>query len=120
MTPMNQPQSSLALTAISAPSRDRETRRLLEVWVQLTHRTASAAAHHSPNESSLRDLQLQVEEMLSLRLEGSQSLLDELLVWESTLIHAAATPPGDCLICRKARRGLPDDLRARAGLGCAR
>lgn len=120
MTPMNQPQSALALAASPAPPRDRETQRLLDLWVQLTHRTASAAAHHSPDEASLRDLQLQVEETLSDRLDDPHALLDELWAWESTLMHSAETPPDDCLICRKARLGLPADLPLPAGLGGAR
>lgn len=120
MTPMNQPQPTLALAANPAPPRDRETQRLLEVWVQLTHRAASAAAHHSPDEAPLRDLQLRVEDTLFDRLDDAQALPDELLVWESTLIHSAEIPPDHCLICRKARRGLPDDLRVRAGLRAAR
>lgn len=120
MTPMNQPQPALALAANPAPPRDRETQRLLDLWVQLTYRTASAAAHHSPDEASLRDLQLQVEDALTERLDDPHVLLDELWVWESTLIHTADTPPEDCLICRKARLGLPADMPLPAGIGGVR
>lgn len=120
MTPMNQPQPALAPAAIPLPPRDRETHRLLEVWVHLTQRSASAAAHHGPDGAPLRDLQLQVEDTLSDRLDTLQTLLDELLVWESTLIHSAETSPEHCLICRKARRGPPADLSAPAGLGGVR
>ena len=120
MTPMNQPQSALALAANPAPPGDRETERLLDLWVQLTHRTASAAAHHSPDEASLRDLQLQVEDALSDRLHDPYPVLDELWCWEAALLHTAETPPEDCLICRKARLGLPADLPLPAGLGGGR
>ena len=37
-----------------------------------------------------------------------------------SLLHAAETPPEDCLICRKARLGLPADLPLPAGLGGGR
>lgn len=120
MTPMNQPQPALSLAATPAPPRDRETQRLLDLWVQLTHRTATAAAHHSPDEFPLRDLQLQVEDALSDRLDDPQPLFNELWVWESTLIHTAESPSENCLICRKARLGLPADLPLPAGLGGAR
>jgi hypothetical protein len=120
VTPMNQPQPALALAATPAPPRDRETQRLLDLWVQLTYRTASAAAHHSPDETSLRDLQLQVEDALSDRLDDPYLVLDELWGWEAALLHTAETPPEDCLICRKARLGLPADLPLPAGLGGGR
>ena len=120
MTPMNQPQPALALAANPAPPRDRETQRLLDLWVQLTYRTASAAAHHSADEASLRDLQLQVEDALSDRLADPYPVLDELWCWEAALLHTAEIPPEDCLICRKARLGLPADLPLPAGLGGAR
>jgi hypothetical protein len=120
VTPMNQPQPALALTANPAPPRDREAQRLLDLWVQLTYRTASAAAHHSPDEASLRDLQLQVEDALSDRLDNPYLVLDELWCWEATLLHTAETPPEACLICRKARLGLPVDLPLPAGLGGGR
>lgn len=118
MTPMDQPQPALAATP--APPRDRETQRLLDLWVQLTYRTASAAAHHSPDEAPLRDLQLQVEDALSDRLDDPFLVLDELWGWEAALLHTAETPPEDCLICRKARLGLPADLPLPAGLGGGR
>lgn len=44
----------------------------------------------------------------------------ELWVWESTLVHVAETPPETCLICRKARLGLPADLPLPATIGGAR
>ena len=91
MTPTNQPQPALALAATPAPPRDRETQRLLDLWVQLTYRTASAAAHHSPDEASLRDLQLQVEDALSDRLDDPYLVLDELWCWEAALLHTAET-----------------------------
>ena len=47
-------------------------------------------------------------------------MLDELWGWEAALLHTAEAPPEDCLICRKARLGLPADLPLPAGLGGAR
>lgn len=120
MTPMNQPQHAPALAASQAPPYDRETQRLLDLWVQLTYRTASAAAHHSPDEASLSDLQLRVEEALSDRLDDPYLVLDELWGWEAALLHTAQTAPEDCLICRKARLNLRADLPIPAGLGGGR
>ena len=117
MTPMNQPRPVLAQAANPAPPRDPEAARLLRLWVDLTQRAASAAAHRSGDEQSLRDLQLQVEDALNDRLPRSDALLAELWVWEATLIHVAETPPETCLICRKARLGLPADLPLPAAIG---
>ena len=120
MTPMNQPQPALALAANPAPPRDRETTRLLKLWTELTQRAASAAAHRSPDEESLRILQLQVEDTLADRLTDPDVVMAELWAWEATLLHVAETPPETCLICRKARLGLPADLPLPADLGGAR
>ena len=119
MTPTPQPQSALAQAANPAPPRDREASRLLRLWVELTQRVASAAAHRSGDEESLRDLQLQVEDAITDRVPDHEALMAELWVWESTLIHVAETPPETCLICRKARLGLPADLPLPAGIGGA-
>jgi len=117
---LNQPQPVLAQAANNTPPTDPETSRLLRLWVELTQRAASAAAHRSGDEESLRNLQLQVEDALTDRVPGSDALLAELWVWESTLIHVSETPPETCLICRKARLGLPADLPLPATFGGAR
>ncbi|WP_341925240.1 hypothetical protein [Nocardioides psychrotolerans] len=109
----------LARAANPNPPHDPEASRLLRLWVDLTQRAASAAAHRSGDEESLRNLQLQVEDTLTDRVPDSDALLTELWVWESTLIHVAETPPETCLICRKARLGLPTDLPLPAAIGGA-
>ncbi|GAA2135352.1 hypothetical protein GCM10009844_00540 [Nocardioides koreensis] len=116
---LNQPQPALAQAANPAPPRDPEASRLLRLWVELTQGAASAAAHRSGDEQSLLYLQLQVEETITDRLPDHEALMAELWVWESTLIHVAETPPETCLICRKARLGLPADLPVPAALGGA-
>jgi hypothetical protein len=115
----SQPLPVPAQAANPAPPRDRETARLLRLWVELTQRTASAAAHRSGDEESLRNLQLQVEDTITDRLPDSEALMAELWVWEAGLLHQAETPPETCLICRKARLGLPADLPLPAAIGGA-
>lgn len=110
MTPQ-QPQSALVRTANNVPPRDQEASRLLSLWVELTQRVASAAAHGGSDEESLRNLQLQVEDALAHRLPDPEPVMAELWVWESTLLHAAETPSTTCLLCRTGKRGLPDDLQ---------
>lgn len=117
---MNQPQPAFALAANPAPPSDRETTRLLKLWTELTQRAASAAAHRSSDEQPLRSLQLQVEDALTDRLTDPDVAMAELWAWEATLLHIAETPPETCLICRKARLGLPADLPLPADLGGAR
>lgn len=116
----SQPLSVPAQAAHPAPPRDPEASRLLRLWVELTQRAASAAAHRSGDEEPLRDLQLQVEDAITDRLPDHEALMAELWVWESTLIHVAETPPETCLICRKARLGLPADLPLPAAAGGVR
>jgi hypothetical protein len=116
---LNQPRSAHAQSASPTPPHDREASRLLRLWVDLTVRAASAAAHRSGDEESLRNLQLQVEDALSQRTPDSEAILAELWVWESKLLHVAETPPETCLICRKARLGLPADLPLPASLRSA-
>lgn len=119
MPPTTQPLPALAQAASPAPPRDPEATRLLRLWVELTQRAASAAAHRSGDEESLRNMQLQVEDAIADRMPDYEALMAELCVWESTLIHVAETPPETCLICRKARLGLPADLPLPAAIGGA-
>ncbi|RYP89049.1 hypothetical protein EKO23_01075 [Nocardioides guangzhouensis] len=109
-----------AQAANPTPPYDREAARLLRLWVELTQRLASAAAHRSTDEEALRNLQLQVEDTITDRLPNSDALLAELWVWEAGLLHQSETPPETCLICRKARLGLPADLPLPAAVGGAR
>jgi hypothetical protein len=109
-----------AQAANYTPPSDREATRLLRLWVELTQRVASAAAHRSGDEDSLRNLQFQVEDAITDRLTDSDALMAELWVWEAGLVHRSQTPPETCLICRKARLGLPADLPLPAMMGGAR
>ncbi|MCB0909339.1 MAG: hypothetical protein KDB63_19720 [Nocardioidaceae bacterium] len=119
MTP-TQPRSALALTATTVPPRDREASRLLALWVDLTVRLASAAAHQSSDEPSLRNMQVQVEEALLDQPAVPDAVMAELWAWEATLLHVAEMPPENCLICRKARLGLPADVPLPARVGGVR
>ena len=78
----SQPQPVPAQAANTTPPRDPEASRLLRLWVELTHRAASAAAHRSGDETSLRDMQLQVEDAITDRFPDSEALMAELWVWE--------------------------------------
>ena len=120
MTPITQPRPVFTRAASPAPIYDEEAARLLSLWVELTWRTVSAAAHYCSDEESLRDQQIKVEEAIGARLRDSESLLAELWVWEASLLHQAETPPEICLMCRKARLGLPPDLPLPASVGGAR
>lgn len=115
----SQPQPVPARFANTTPPRDPEAARLLRLWVELTQRAASAAAHRSGDEESLRNMQLQVEDAITDRLPDSEALMAELWVWEAGLVHRSETPPETCLICRKARLGLPADLPLPAVAGGA-
>ena len=119
MTPRTQPQPVPIRAANPATPRDREATRLLRLWVELTQRTATADAHQSGDEESLRNLQLQVEDAITDRLPDSEALLAELWAWEAGLLHQSETPPETCLICRKASLGLPADLPLPATIGGA-
>lgn len=116
----NQPQPELAQAANPTPPYDEEAARLLRLWVELTWRVASAAAHATDDEESLRNQQLFVEDSITDRLSDSEALMAELWVWEAGLLHQVQAPPETCLICRKARLGLPADLPLPAALGGAR
>lgn len=120
MTPTSQPQPVPAQAANPNPPYDEEAARLLRLWVELTWRAASAAAHGSRDEKSLRTLQLQVEDAITDRLSDHESLMAELWVWEAGLLHVEQAPPETCLLCRKARLGLPSDVPLPAELGGAR
>ena len=94
------------------PPFDDEGMRLLEVWVDLTHRVTAADAHGTERDAtSLREQQVDVEHEIRRRLPFGERLLAELWVWEATLLHTDENArPEVCLFCRRASRGLPDDL----------
>lgn len=75
MAQTTQPQSVPARTASTVPTPDdREAARLLRLWVELTQRVASSAAHRRDDEGSLRNMQLQVEDSIADRLPDSFDL----------------------------------------------
>lgn len=99
------------LPASPTPPPGQEVLRLLQLWVSLTTRASAACAHGAGDEDSLREMQVQVEQALLERQLIDQDQLDAMTWWESTLIHVLpGVSPDACLICRKARLGLPEDL----------
>jgi hypothetical protein len=91
---------------------------LLQFWVDLARRAAAAAAHGSGEDAALVALQAKVEEALTDRSLITNEQLDEMVVWESGLIHhSAGTPPETCLLCRQAQAGSPPGIPAPAALG---
>ena len=107
MTP-SQPLRAKRVAASSTPPSRREESRLLRLWIQLTYRAASAAAHGSEEEASLRASQMHVEEALLERFPTCEPLLTELVIWESTLLHdGSGVPISACLLCRRAALELP-------------
>jgi hypothetical protein len=76
------------------------------MWRDLALRAAQAAAHDDDEELTLTALQLQVEQAITDRHPGHSGVMDEMLVWESTLAHFASGPAETCLDCRRPRRGL--------------
>lgn len=116
MTP-NQPLRAKLVAASSTPPSRREESRLLRLWIQLTYRAASAAAHGSEEEASLRASQLQVEEALLERFPTCEPLVRELWVWESALLHdGSGVPVSACLLCRRASLELPAGVPLPASL----
>jgi hypothetical protein len=81
---------------------------LLRVWANLAWRAAAAAAHGTGDETSLLCRQLQVEQALTERRLLSTDELNELIAWESALIHHdLRITPRSCLTCRHARANFP-------------
>ena len=120
VTTTSQPLLALASAADATPPLDQQVSRLLTLWTDLAQRAISAAAHDSGDERALREMQMQVEVALAERLPDHSGLIDELVIWEASLLHTAQTPPETCLTCRKARLGLPADLPIPAHRGGAR
>jgi hypothetical protein len=105
-----QPLRVPASAASRIHTRDPHVARLVDLWVDLAALSASAAAHGCGDEAQLRLHQLQVEDAITDRMHRPGTVLAQLLAWEADLIHVAQTPPEDCLICRRARLGLPLEL----------
>jgi hypothetical protein len=108
---MNQPRPASLLAATPAPpTREPAGHRLIRLWIDLTLRAAAAAAHRTGEEDLFYDLQQQVEDSILERFSNHDALLAELWAWEATLIHTGGTPGRDCLACRRALLGPPDEL----------
>jgi hypothetical protein len=99
------------LVSGSQPPVNPETSRLLSLWAELAVKAASSSAHGTADEEPLRELQTQVEDALLDRSLITKDVLDELIAWESTLLHhAPQSPPEDCLLCRKSRLEIPFEM----------
>lgn len=107
MTVMSQPLP-IGAAASPIPPRHDQSQRLLRLWANLAWRAAAAVAHGTGDETSLLCRQLQVERALTERRLITTDELNELIVWESALIHHdLRTTPRSCLTCRKARVQFP-------------
>jgi hypothetical protein len=97
-------------TASNTPPPNGDLERLLTMWRDLAVRAAQAAAHGDEQEFTFTALQLEVEQAITDRHSELSGVMDEALVWESTLVHFGSGPARTCLSCRRARRRLPDNL----------
>jgi len=109
VSPTTQPLPALSVASTTPPPNGDLT-RLLTLWRDLAVRAAQAAAHDDDQEQMLTGLQLQVEQAITDRHPEFAKVLDELLVWETTLAHTGSGPLGTCLDCHRARVGFPDNL----------
>lgn len=110
MTTNTQPLPA-PVPASLTPPHTPEAIRLLREWVDLATRAAAACAHGTEDEDALRDMQVDVEAELLDRCIIDRSQLDAMTWWESTLVHVVPQVAANaCMICRKARLGLPPDL----------
>jgi len=104
VSPTTQPLPLSAASNTPPPNGDLD--RLMTLWRDLALRAAQAAAHDGDQEVTLTGLQLQVEQAITDRHPEMWGVIDQLLVWESTLAHHASGPSETCLDCRRPRRGL--------------
>lgn len=95
----------------AATRADRESRRLLRLWVELTLRLESADAHDLPDANRLARCRRDVEDQLLAVSPANQDVLDALEGWSASLIHVGdgAIGTDDCLLCLRARLSLPAD-----------
>jgi hypothetical protein len=93
-------------------SRQTELIRLLTQWADLARRAIEAFVHDEPGWASLQASQLRTEEALERRFPWEWAVLgDALILWESTLLHAAGGEPHPlCSHCRRAELGLVPSL----------
>ena len=109
MSPTTQPLPALS-AASTTPPPNSDLTRLLTLWRDLARRAARAAAHDDDQEPTLTALLLQVEQAITDRHPELSGVMDELLVWESTLAHEGTGPVATCLDCRRAQVGFPASL----------
>ncbi len=84
------------------PQQHTGTTRLLARWCELTALTAASAAHHPGEEYEFFRMQQQVEAVLRGRSPKLAQVLDDLIVWEASLIHKSDLPASHCIVCRRA------------------
>ena len=97
------PMTKARVAAPTPPQQQDHTARLLSRWCELAALTSEASAHHPGEEHGLFTMQQQVESVLRDRSPRVGQALDELIVWEASLIHRNDLPAAQCLICRRAR-----------------
>ncbi len=109
MSPTNQPLPAPPAASTTQKSHG-DIKRLLALWCDLALRAAQAAAHDDTQELTLTEAQMRVEQAITDRHPELWGVMNELLVWESTLAHVGDGPLATCLHCRRARHGFPDNL----------
>lgn len=91
-------------TTPSASALDSE--RLERSWRELAVLTAEQAAHGPAESLELLSQLLAYEAALRERHPHLRERCEELVTWESTLIHVGDGPASSCVTCRRARRQL--------------
>lgn len=117
MTTTTQPLTGILPSATYRPHSSGHLTRLLRLWADATHQAVSASAHGSADARALVLRQEHIEQVLADHLPESSPDLDELIVWEATLLHISDVPPRSCLICRTAQLGLPAEVYSLAKTG---
>lgn len=90
----------------SVTDRLSNTDQLVRRWRELAVQTAELDAHGHADPDDLFGRLLQCEAVLRDRHPEQAARWDDLLAWESTLIHVDSGPSGSCVTCRRARRAL--------------
>lgn len=117
MTTTSQPLTELRSSATHRLHNSGHLTRLLRLWADATHQAISASAHGSADARALVRRQEHIEQALADHLPASSAILDELIVWEATLLHVSDVSPRSCLICRTAQLGLPPEVYSLVSAG---
>lgn len=117
MTTTSQPLTELLPSATHRPHDSGHLTRLLRLWADATRQAASASAHGSAAARALVRHQEHIEQALADHLPERSPVLDELIVWEASLLHISDVPPRSCLTCRTAQLGLPAEVYSLAKTG---